>query len=195
MEARVFLHKHKNYLSLLLKKTAGLCYAVSVSQILLNFCCIWKGVCWPWEHIITRSSSLYIWSQRRLYRSMWPWRNILTAINKSDRLSLYERRRQLIAVLYERQNDTLGNLAFEFSVSSHTIRNDIRVLELEYPIDTRMGAGGGVFILDSSRLQQRWLTVRQRELLMDVCGALNNEQALLMKSIIGGLSPWIMNAV
>ena len=35
-----------------------------------------------------------------------------------------------------------------------------------------MGAGGGVFILDSSRLQQRWLTVRQRELLMDVCGAL-----------------------
>ena len=61
-------------------------------------------------------------------------------------------------------------------MSSHTIRNDIRVLELEYPIDTRMGAGGGVFILDSSRLQQRWLTVRQRELLMDVCGALNSER-------------------
>ena len=120
---------------------------------------------------------------------MWPWRNILTAINKSDRLSLYERRRQLIAVLYERQNDTIGNLAFEFSVSSHTIRNDIRVLELEYPIYTKMGAGGGVFILDSSRLQQRWLTVRQRELLMDVCGILDDEQTLMMKSIIGGLSP------
>ena len=95
----------------------------------------------------------------------------------------------MIAALYERHNDAVGNRAFEFDVSFHTIRNDIRVLELEYPIDTRMGAGGGVFILDSSRLQQRWLTVRQRELLMDVCGALNNEQALLMKSIIGGLSP------
>ena len=57
-----------------------------------------------------------------------------------ERISLYERRRQLIAVLYERQNDTVGNLAFEFSVSSHTIRNDIRVLELESPIYTRMGA-------------------------------------------------------
>ena len=68
-------------------------------------------------------------------------------------------------------------------------RNDIRVLELEYPIYTRMGAGGGVFILDSSRLQQRWLTVRQRELLMDVCSVLDDEQALLMRSIIGGLSP------
>lgn len=95
----------------------------------------------------------------------------------------------MIATLYERHNDIVGNRAFEFDASFHTIRNDIRVLELEYPIYTRMGAGGGVFILDSSRLQQRWLTVRQRELLMDVCGALNNEQALLMKSIIGGLSP------
>ena len=106
-----------------------------------------------------------------------------------EKVSLYERRRQLIAMLYERQNDTVGNLAFELSVSSHTIRNDIRILELEYPIYTKVGAGGGVFILDSSRLQQRWLTVRQRELLMDVCSALDNEQALLIKSIIGGLSP------
>ena len=72
-----------------------------------------------------------------------------------EKIPLYERRRRLITVLYERQSDTIGNLAFEFSVSSHTIRNDIRVLELEYPIYTKMGAGGGVFILDSSRLQQR----------------------------------------
>ena len=58
-----------------------------------------------------------------------------------------------------------------------------------------MGAGGGVFILDSSRLQQRWLTVRQRELLMDVCSVLDDEQALLMRSIIGGFSPFIINWV
>ena len=91
--------------------------------------------------------------------------------------------------MYERHNDIVGNRAFEFDASFHTIRNDIRVLELKYPIYTRIGAGGGVFILDSSRLQQRWLTVRQRELLMDVCGILDDEQTLMMKSIIGGLSP------
>lgn len=106
-----------------------------------------------------------------------------------EKIPLYERRRRLIAVLYERQTDTVGNLAFEFNVSSHTNRHDIRALELEYPIYTKVGAGGGVFILDSSRLQQRWLTVRQRELLMDVCGDLDDEKVLLMKSIIGGLSP------
>ena len=95
----------------------------------------------------------------------------------------------MIATLYERHNDIVGNRAFEFDASVHTIRNDIRVLELKYPIYTRMGAGGGVFILDSSRLQQRWLTVHQRELLMDVCSVLDDERALLMKSIIGGLPP------
>lgn len=95
----------------------------------------------------------------------------------------------MIATLYERHNDIVGNRAFEFDASFHTIRNDIRVLELKYSIYTRMGAGGGVFILDSSRLQQRWLTVHQRELLMDVCSVLDDERALLMKSIIGGLTP------
>jgi predicted DNA-binding transcriptional regulator YafY len=95
----------------------------------------------------------------------------------------------LIATRYERHNDIVGNRAFEFDVSTHTIRDDIRVLELKYSIYTRMGAGGGVFILDSSRLQQRWLTVRQRELLISVCDMLDDKKALLMKSIIGGLSP------
>lgn len=95
----------------------------------------------------------------------------------------------MIATLYERHNDIVGNRAFEFDASFHTIRNDIRVLELKYSIYTRMGAGGGVFILDSSRLQQRWLTVHQRELLMDVCSVLDDERALLMESIIGGLAP------
>lgn len=95
----------------------------------------------------------------------------------------------MIATLYERHNDIVGNRAFEFDASFHTIRNDIRVLELKYSIYTRMGAGGGVFILDSSRLQQRWLTVHQRELLIDVCSVLDDERALLMKSIIGGLAP------
>lgn len=95
----------------------------------------------------------------------------------------------MIATRYERHNDIVGNRAFEFDVSTHTIRDDIRVLELKYSIYTRMGAGGGVFILDSSRLQQRWLTVRQRELLISVCDMLDDKKALLMKSIIGGLSP------
>ena len=115
--------------------------------------------------------------------------------NKIDRLPLCEHRRRLVTVMYERPNDIVGNLAFEFNVSSHTIRHDIRALELECPIYTKGGSDGAGFILDSSRLQQRWLTVRQRELLLTVCDALEDEQAMLMKSIIGGLAPFIVNVV
>ena len=115
--------------------------------------------------------------------------------NKIDRIYLCEHRRRLIEILCERPNDIVGNLAFEFNVSSHTIQHDIRALELECPIYTKGGSDGAVFILDSSRLRQRWLIVRQRELLLTVCDALEDEQAMLMKSIIGGLAPFIVNVV
>ena len=74
------------------------------------------------------------------------------------------------------------------------MRYGLRILELEYPVYTKVGAGDGVFILNAGRVQQRWLTVRQRKLLMDVCSGLDDERTLLMKCIIGGLSPRIMNA-
>ena len=69
------------------------------------------------------------------------------------------------------------------------MRYGLRILELEYPVYTKVGAGDGVFILNAGRVQQRWLTVRQRKLLMDVCSVLDDERTLLMKCIIGGLSP------
>ena len=69
------------------------------------------------------------------------------------------------------------------------MRYGLRILELEYPVYTKVGAGDGVFILNAGRVQQRWLIVRQRELLMDVCSVLDDERTLLMKCIIGGLSP------
>lgn len=74
--------------------------------------------------------------------------------NKIDRIHLCEHRRRLIEILCERPNDIVGNLAFEFNVSSHTIQHDIRALELECPIYTKGGSDGAVFILDSSRLRQ-----------------------------------------
>ena len=69
------------------------------------------------------------------------------------------------------------------------MRYGLRILELEYPVYTKVGAGDGVFILNADRVQQCWLTVRQRKLLMDVCSVIDDERTLLMKCIIGGLSP------
>ena len=83
-------------------------------------------------------------------------------------MALYERRRQLIYILYERRFDTVANLASEFCVCKHTIARDVQVLSLEYPIFTKSGRCGGVYIPDGSYLEQRQLTIYQRDFLLEI---------------------------
>lgn len=104
-------------------------------------------------------------------------------------MPLYERRRCLICKLYERRIDTIENLAFELGVCKHTIARDIQVLSLEYPIFTKPGRYGGVYILDGSHLEQRQLTIRQRDFLIEMGKRLPEEDAIYMRSIIAGFSP------
>lgn len=47
-----------------------------------------------------------------------------------------ERRNALLEILSMRRFETLENLAFEFGVSKRTIRYDIEILSLTYPIYT-----------------------------------------------------------
>lgn len=77
----------------------------------------------------------------------------------------------------------------EFEVCRHTIQNDLRVLELEYPIYTKSGAGGGVYIYEMSRKSQRWLSLQQKELQQELCADVESEKTLVLKSIIAALSP------
>jgi predicted DNA-binding transcriptional regulator YafY len=56
-----------------------------------------------------------------------------------------ERRMEIIEALCRRRQDTMANLAAEFGVSVRTIKNDIDILSLSYPIETIRGRyGGGV---------------------------------------------------
>ena len=47
-----------------------------------------------------------------------------------------ERRVALLSILCERRKETLDNLAFELQVSKATIKRDIVILSLSYPIYT-----------------------------------------------------------
>jgi len=55
-----------------------------------------------------------------------------------------ERRNAILEVLCLRRFETVANLAFEFNVTDRTIRNDILILSLDYPIYTSKGNGGGI---------------------------------------------------
>ena len=95
-----------------------------------------------------------------------------------------ERRNAILEVLCFRRFDTVANLAFEFSVTDRTIRNDILTLSLEYPIYTTKGNGGGIHVDEKYRLGKTYLKKDQQELLERLLPNLNGKDATTMREII-----------
>ena len=106
-------------------------------------------------------------------------------------MSPNERRQQLIEVLCQRRQDTMENLAAEFGVNERTIRRDIEMLTLSYPIDTVCGRyGGGVKVADWYRLNRKTLTPEQTALLKKLAPSLQGDDLTVMNSIISQFAPY-----
>lgn len=56
------------------------------------------------------------------------------------------RRIEIISALSVRRHMTAKELAQEFHVSTRTIQYDIQALSFDYPIYTKQGGNGGIFI-------------------------------------------------
>ncbi|SHJ77348.1 HTH domain-containing protein [Paramaledivibacter caminithermalis] len=96
-----------------------------------------------------------------------------------------ERRMEIIEVLCKRRQDTMSNLAFEFGVSIRTIKNDIDILSLSYPIETIRGRyGGGVKVADGYYLNRKYLKPKQQELLERLRTSLSGNDLAVMNSIL-----------
>ncbi|RKD25233.1 HTH domain-containing protein [Caminicella sporogenes DSM 14501] len=96
-----------------------------------------------------------------------------------------ERRMEIIEVLCRRRQDTMSNLAFEFGVSIRTIKNDIDILSLSYPIETIRGRyGGGVKVADDYYLNRKYLKPEQQELLERLRTNLSGNDLNVMNSIL-----------
>ena len=95
-----------------------------------------------------------------------------------------ESRNALLEILSMRRFETLENLAFEFGVSKRTIRYDIEILSLTYPIYTVQGNGGGIHVDENYRLGKSYLKKDQQELLERLLPNLNGKDATTMREII-----------
>ncbi len=95
-----------------------------------------------------------------------------------------ERRNAILEILCMRRFETVENLAFEFGVTGRTIRNDILILSLDYPIYTVQGNGGGIHVDENYRLGKSYLKDEQRELLERLMPNLIGKDAEIMKSIL-----------
>ena len=73
-------------------------------------------------------------------------------------------------LLCQRRRETISNLAAELGVSERTIRRDVEMLTLRYPIETVCGRyGGGVRMADWYQQGRQRLTPRQTALLRRLC--------------------------
>lgn len=95
-----------------------------------------------------------------------------------------ERRLSLLIALCKRKCDTADNLAFEFGVSERTIRHDIEILSLDFPVFTVSGRHGGVFIEENYRLGMQYLTEREQTLLEEILPLLEGEKREMMVGIL-----------
>lgn len=96
-----------------------------------------------------------------------------------------ERRMEIMEVLCQRRHDTMKNLAFEFGVTERTIRNDINILSLSYPLETIRGRyGGGVSVMDGFYMNRKYLKADQKKLLERLSTSLSGEDLSIMNSIL-----------
>ncbi len=110
--------------------------------------------------------------------------------------STIERRQRIIDILNMRRSEKIDNLANELGVARRTIQYDIEVLSCSYPIDTRKGTGGCVYVQDGFDLYKRYLTAKQFELLARLKGTLTGEDEKVLETIMksfgrnGGVRKW-----
>ena len=98
--------------------------------------------------------------------------------------STIERRQRIIDILNMRRSEKIENLAFELDVTRRTIENDIQVLSCSYPIDTKTGPTGCVYVQDGFDLYERYLTAKQFEVLEELKGVATGEQAKVLETIL-----------
>ena len=99
-------------------------------------------------------------------------------------VSAAERQRKILEVLSLRRRETLRNLSSEFDVSLSTIRRDIETLSYSVPIYTVRGNGGGIIVADGWYLYRNYLSLEQEMLLVRICALLDENDQIIMKSII-----------
>lgn len=83
----------------------------------------------------------------------------------------------------------MRNLASEFGVSMRTIRYDIEILSLTFPLVTTKGHAGGVTVMDGYQYGDNYLNEKQRALLIKLLEMLAGDDRRVLQSILDDFSP------
>ncbi len=84
-----------------------------------------------------------------------------------NKVDTAHRRLEIISILAAKGHTTMRELAWELEVSRRTIMNDVIALSFDYPVYTKPGEGGGVFITENYKPYTNTLTLTEQKTL---CG-------------------------
>ena len=104
-------------------------------------------------------------------------------------MNVADRRMEIISFLMHRHHSTMEELAWEFGVCRRTIMRDISILSYGYPVYTKQGVGGGVFILKSYKPYNNTLTPLELETMLKIYGAAEEEDKRILSQVIGKYGP------
>lgn len=99
-------------------------------------------------------------------------------------MDLAHRRMEIISILSVKGHVTMRELAREFGVDRRTIMNDVIALSFDYPIYTKPGEGGGVFITENYKPYANTLTQIELETLCRIYGRAKGKEKEILFRII-----------
>lgn len=100
-----------------------------------------------------------------------------------------ERRNEIISILIVRHHMTTSELAVEFGVTVGTIKSDIQALSFAYPIYTKPGVAGGVFMGGHYNPHINSLTPRELETLIEVYEKAEDKHKEILAQILHKYGP------
>ena len=83
-------------------------------------------------------------------------------------MSTADRRIEIISILLVKRHITAKELAEEFNVTVRTIQNDIQALSLGFPIYTKQGGDGGIFMGENYKPYMNTLSPLELEILIEM---------------------------
>ena len=95
-----------------------------------------------------------------------------------------ERRNEIVRILVSRRHETMKQLASELNVTDRTIRTDITVLTVDYPLETVRGNGGCVKVADWYHPHKHSLSQEQIKVLTELTKTVNTYQAEILIGIL-----------
>ena len=95
-----------------------------------------------------------------------------------------ERREEIMRIMTARRNVTAPQLARELKVSVNTIRRDILILTVDYPLETQRGNGGCVKVADWYHPHRNILSCEQQRVLSELISGCDAYQANVLRQML-----------